>query len=192
MMQSRPEAAGNGGAERERKAPARVHTLARLGLLAAAAVAAYVFEAMLPAPLPWARLGLSNIVVVLVLFGQGLGAAFAVNLVRIVAGNLLTGMLLGPAFVFSAAGSTAALLVMAGLRRSLVPPLSIAGASLAGAVTNNVVQVAVFGALFAPSGATRHLLGLMVLAGVAVGLVTGLAAAAMVDKVGLASRGAPG
>ena len=187
MTTSPPEgAAGRGGV-----APSRAAVLARLGLLAAAAVAAYVFEGLLPTPLPWARLGLSNVVVVLVLFGQGLGAAFAVNLVRIVAGNLLGGMLLGPAFIFSAAGSTVALLVMAGLRRALVPPLSIVGASLAGAVANNAVQVAVFAALFAPSRATANLLGAMVLAGVAVGLVTGVAAAKIVDKVGLASRGAP-
>jgi uncharacterized membrane protein len=99
-------------------------------------------------------------------------------------------MLLGPAFIFSAAGSTAALLVMAGVRRSLVPPLSIVGTSLAGAVTNNAAQVAVFAALFAPSQATANLLGTLLLTGVAVGLVTGVAAAKIVDKVGLASRGA--
>jgi heptaprenyl diphosphate synthase len=186
MTASPPEAIA-GPAQRP---PTRAAVLARLGLLAAAAVAAYVFEGFLPAPLPWARLGLSNVVVVVVLFSQGLGAAFAVNLVRIVAGNLLVGMLLGPAFIFSAAGSTAALLVMAGVRRSLVPPLSIVGTSLAGAVTNNAAQVAVFAALFAPSQATANLLGTLLLTGVAVGLVTGVAAAKIVDKVGLASRGA--
>jgi len=182
MTASRPEAGVS------RCLPGRGAQLARLGLLAAAAVAAYVFEGALPTPLPWARLGISNVVVVVVLFTQGLGAAFAVNLVRIVAGNLLVGMLAGPAFIFSAAGSTAALLVMAGLRKTLVPPLSIVGTSVAGAAANNAVQVGVFAGLFAPTAPVANLLGVFLLLGLGVGLATGLAAAAIAPKVGLASR----
>ena len=73
--------------------------LSRIGVLSACAVAAYVFESFIPVPVPWARIGLSNIVVVITLFGFGLREALLVTLVRIVAGNLLLGVMMSPSFV---------------------------------------------------------------------------------------------
>jgi len=157
-----------------------------MGLLAAVAIAVYVFESLLPMPLPWARLGLSNVVVTIVLFANGLGDALLVNLVRIVAGNLALGLLLSPAFIFSVAGSFSALAVMAIARWRLIPPLSIVGVSCLGAVANNVVQVLVFSAAFAPSEALRGLVGAFILLGVVVGLATGAVAAVVLRKLGLA------
>jgi heptaprenyl diphosphate synthase len=187
MTASHPDTAGS---VRSRRIDAA--TLSRLGLLAAAAVAVYVFEGVLPMPLPWARLGLSNAVTVVVLFSFGFGSALAVNVVRIVAGNLLLGMMLSPAFLFSAAGSTAALLAMGLVRWKMVPPLSIVGASVVGAVVNNAVQVTIFTGLFARSSVSGNLLGIFLLLGLAVGLLTGFVAAAVAAKVGLASRRALG
>jgi len=80
--------------------------LSRLGLLAAAAVAAYVFESLLPSPVPWARIGLSNVFVITALFAFGARDALLVNLIRVIAGNFLMGFMFSPAFVFSLAGST--------------------------------------------------------------------------------------
>jgi heptaprenyl diphosphate synthase len=157
--------------------------LVRLGLLSALAVAVYVFEGMIPMPIPWAKLGLSNVVVVITLFGFGLRSAIVVALVRIVAGNLLLGIMLSPAFIFSVAGSSAALAVMAVVRWKMVPPISVVGTSVAGAVANNVVQVMVFVELFARTGIVPNLLGVFMLLGVAVGLVTGLVAAAILPRV---------
>jgi len=171
----------------DRGRPARAALLARLGLLSACAVAVYVFEGLMPMPIPWARLGLSNVVIVVSLFGYGLGDALIVNLVRIVAGNLLLGMLFSPAFVFSLVGSVSALAAMAAARWKLVPPLSVVGTSLIGAVTNNVVQVVLFTAMFSASGAAPSLLGGFILLGVGVGLATGVIAARILDKVALAT-----
>ena len=57
-------------------------SLSRIGVLSASAVAAYVFESLLPSPFPWARVGLSNVFVVVTLFGFGLKDAFLVNLAK--------------------------------------------------------------------------------------------------------------
>jgi heptaprenyl diphosphate synthase len=149
-------------------------------------VAAYVLESLVPTPLPWVRLGLSNVVVLVVLFAFGFRDAFIVNLVRIVGGNALTGLLLGPAFLFSIVGSTSALLVMGFARWKLVPPLSVTGTSVLGAVTSNAAQVLVFTALFAPAGAARNLAGIFILIGTGTGVVTGVVAAAVLAKVRLA------
>jgi len=200
MTASRPEVGdliGRAGPLSERVRSKRPHltsgrTMSRLALLAACAVAVYVFEGLLPMPIPWARLGLSNVVIVVCLFGYGLEAAFLVNLVRIVSGNLLLGLVASPAFLFSAAGSMAALLVMGTVRWKLVPPFSVLGTSLLGAVTNNLVQVLIFFALFAPSAASTDLLGVFILLGVGVGSLTGAIAGRIVDKVGLARYSALG
>jgi NhaP-type Na+/H+ or K+/H+ antiporter len=53
-------------------------------------------------------------------------------------------------------------------------------------VANNIAQVLVFSAAFAPSEALRMLLGTSILVGIAVGLLTGFLAAAVLRKVDLA------
>lgn len=159
--------------------------LSRIGILSACAVAAYVFEAFIPVPVPWARIGISNIVVVLALFGFGMREAMVVTLVRIVAGNLLLGVLLSPAFMMSLGGSLAALLAMGVVRRHMMPPLSVVGASLVGAVTNNAVQIYVFALLFTGGSPPRGLMGAFIIIGALVGLVTGILSAELLRKVDL-------
>lgn len=157
--------------------------LTRIAVLSAAAVAAYVFESLLPVPLPFARIGLSNVFVVVALFGFGLGEAFLVNLVRVLTGGLLMGLLLSPASLFSLAGSMSALAVMALIRWKGLPVLSVVGASVAGAVTSNLVQIVMFTAFFAGWPVPSDLLGSFILLGTGVGLVTGLIAAGVLRKV---------
>ena len=157
--------------------------LTRIAVLSAGAVAAYVFESLLPMPIPFARIGLSNVFVVAALFGFGVREAFLVNLVRVLAGSLLMGLALSPAFIFSLAGSMSALAVMALMRWKAVPPFSVIGASAAGATASNLVQVLLFTALFAGWPVPVGLLGGFILLGVAVGFLTGLIAAAILGKV---------
>ena len=159
--------------------------LSRLGLLAAAAVAAYLFESLLPSPVPWARIGISNVFVVTALFAFGVRDALVVNLIRVIAGNFLLGFMFSPAFIFSLVGSTSALGVMALLKWRLVPPLSVIGTSCVGAATNNVVQVTLFTLLFSAAGLAGGLMGSFILLGTGVGFFTGLVAMAILSKVRL-------
>jgi heptaprenyl diphosphate synthase len=158
-------------------------TLARIGVLSAAAVATYVFEGLLPSPVPFARIGISNVFVVVALFGFDVREALLVNLVRVLAGSLLLGLALSPAFLFSLAGSMGALGVMALIRWKAVPPLSVVGASCAGAVTSNLIQVSIFTLLFARWPVPLELAGGFALLGVGVGSITGLLAALILSKV---------
>jgi heptaprenyl diphosphate synthase len=157
--------------------------VSRIGVLSAAAIAAYVFEAFLPSPLPFARIGVSNIFVVIALFGFGAKDALVVTLVKVLAGSLLLGVLFSPAFIFSLAGSMSALAVMALIRWKAVPPFSVVGASCAGAVTSNFVQVSLFTLLFARWPVPAALAGGFLIFGVAVGFLTGVIAAAVLRKV---------
>ncbi len=162
--------------------------LSRIGILSACAVAAYVFEAFIPVPVPWARVGISNVVVVITLFGFGFGEALLVTLVRITAGQLLLGMMFSPSFMMALAGGAAALAVMSCVRRYAVPPLSVIGASVAGAVANNVVQIFVFAALLTSGAVPAGLMGTFIVLGAAVGFATGVLSAELLKKVRLESR----
>jgi heptaprenyl diphosphate synthase len=168
-----------------RKETMDARNLSRIGVLSACAVAAYVFESFIPVPVPWARIGLSNVVVVIALFGFGTRQALIVTLVRIVAGNLVLGILMSPAFMMSLAGSLVALLAMGLVRRHAVPPLSVIGASVVGAAANNAVQIHVFALFFTGGSPPRGLLGGFIIMGALVGLVTGLLSAELLKKVAL-------
>jgi heptaprenyl diphosphate synthase len=162
--------------------------VSRIGVLSACAVAAYVFESFIPMPVPWARVGISNVVVVIALFGFGFREALLVAVVRVVAGNLLMGVLISPSFVLSLAGGLAALVVMGLVRQGAVPPISVVGTSVAGAVANNAVQIYVFALLFTGGAVPRELMGAFIILGVGVGLVTGFLSAVLLGKVALESR----
>jgi heptaprenyl diphosphate synthase len=164
-------------------------TLSRTAVLSAAAVAAYLFEGFLPSPVPFARIGISNVFVVVALFGFSMREAVLVNLLRVLAGSLLMGLIMSPAFLFSLGGSMAALGVMALIKWKAVPPLSVVGASCAGAVTSNLTQVSMFTVLFAHWPVPATLAGGFVLLGAGVGFVTGVAAALILNNVTLERAG---
>jgi heptaprenyl diphosphate synthase len=157
--------------------------LSRIGILSAAAVAGYVFEALLPTPLPFARIGVSNVFVVIALFGFGSREAVLVNMVRVLAGSMLLGFTFSPAFILSVSGSMSAVGIMALIRWRAVPPLSVIGTSAAGAAANNLTQVVLFSLLFARWPIPGGLVGGFLLLGAGVGLVTGLLAAMALKKV---------
>jgi len=70
----------------------------RIARLAAAAIALTVAEAAIPLPLPGIKPGLANIVTLIVLWRYGWRDAAWVSLLRVLAGSLLLGQFLAPAF----------------------------------------------------------------------------------------------
>ena len=78
--------------------------LTRLGLMGSAALVLFVFEALVPRPLPWMKLGLGNLAVMLALLVYGFVAALGVSAIKLFVGGLLSGSLGGPAFVIARGG----------------------------------------------------------------------------------------
>ena len=72
----------------------------RIAWMAALAIALSMAEAVFPSPIPGVKPGLANIVVLLVLYQDGLRAAIWVSALRVIAGSLFFGsfMLYFPAF----------------------------------------------------------------------------------------------
>ena len=142
----------------------------QVALLSAYAIALNTIEALIPTPLPWLRLGLSNIVTLIALLLYGFGAGMTVTLIRVFIGSLIKGTFLGPGFVLSLAGGVSSTLVMwlAGVTfRGLLSPV---GLSLLGAATHNLAQLFFAYLLF-----VRRLEAIMLIAPVILffGIITG-------------------
>lgn len=125
--------------------------LTTLALLVAVAAGLHYVESLLPAPLPvpGAKLGLANIPALLALITMGYGDAITLTLLRVLIGSLLGGTFLGLGFALSLAGGITSVSLMAALWRRGRTSLSTVGISVAGAVSHNLAQLAVF---FAATG----------------------------------------
>ncbi len=116
--------------------------LTRIGLLAAAAVVLFVFEGLAPRPLPWMKLGLGNLPVMLALMGYGPLAALTVSVLKLFIGGLLSGSLANPAFFIGAGAGMFSWLVMSAARALGRSIFSAVGLGIWGAVTHQLAQLA--------------------------------------------------
>lgn len=158
--------------------------VATFGILAALALVCGYVEAVvpLPVPVPGVKLGLGNVVVLFALAAFGLRAGFAVMLVKVVACALLFG---NPTlFVYSLAGGLVSFAAMALALH--VRALSIVGVSMVGGVGHMLGQLAVVAAVLAPRVALAYLPVLLV-AGLAAGLLTGYVCRLMIRVFGRSS-----
>jgi len=151
-----------------------------IGLLALA-LALYVLEGLLPRPVPWFRLGLSNIVVLLVLVRQGPLPALKLSLIRTVLGSLFLGNLLTPVILLNLAGSVASWGAMSALLPLYPRRVSLVGISLTGAAFHATAQWATAIFILLP-GLAWSLLPLVLLPSLAAGVVVGLITAAVVPQ----------
>ncbi len=147
--------------------------VAFLGLMSAVALILFVFEAAVPRPLPWMKLGLGNAAVLATLLLFGGAPAIAVGAVKVLVGGLLIGGLAGPASVIGGSAALTSLATMIGLHRFLPRLLSPVGLSVAGAVVHQATQLLVAEIYLAQAGLLR-LLPLFLVGGVLSGAMTGL------------------
>ena len=111
------------------------------GLMIAIATILFSVESLIPIPFPWFRIGLANIITLLVLKRWGFRYAIAVLILRILIGSMLIGKLFQPAFFLSLTGGLASLVVMSLSIRLYPKYIGLIGVSVSGAVSHNLVQV---------------------------------------------------
>ena len=159
----------------DQKKPFRTDLTAFLGALS---LFLSTVEYLFPKPVPFFRLGLSNLPLLVGLDLLNLRELGVLLALKVAGQALVNGTLASYVFLFSAAGSTASFLAMVGLHRLtrrirfLSRQTSLISLSLAGALASNTVQVALSIAfIFGPtSGVIAPLFyGLGTLAGLGVG-----------------------
>lgn len=145
-----------------------------LALFATLSLAIYAVESALPplVPIPGIKLGLANIITLVVLFSYSARDALYVLLVRILLSALLFGQAIS--LLYSLAGGLLCLVGMTLVHLLLqghFPPL----VSIVGALCHNVGQIVVALLLTATPGVLSYL-PFLLLSGIVTGLFTGLCA----------------
>ena len=144
-----------------------------LPMLAAGGAVIFVFESMIPQPLPWAKLGLSNIAVLLAIYYFGFWEGLTVSWLKVIIGGLFTGGLLSPGFALGMAGGGLAVIAMTSLRAGFGDRFSPVGISIAGAAGHSIGQLAAVNFFFIRQGFIWNLLPIMLLTSIFTGAVVG-------------------
>lgn len=144
-----------------------------LPFLAALCLFLAAVEYAIPKPLPFLRLGLANLPVIVALFALPTRDIYKLILLKIIGQALITGTLFSYIFLFSAAGSLASGLTMLGVHRLFKNRVSCIGLSLAGAAANNIAQLIV-ARLILFGSATKYIAPILLISGAVTGLALGI------------------
>ena len=143
------------------------------GLFAALAILMGYVEMLIPVPvpIPGVKLGLANVIIIIMMYFMDTKSAFFVSLIRVLLSGLLFAGFAG--LLYSLAGAMCSFAVMALLKKT--GKYSIVGVSLAGGVFHNVGQVAV-AAMAVENVKMMYYLPFLLVSGVATGILIGIVA----------------
>ncbi|MCI6242712.1 MAG: Gx transporter family protein [Lachnospiraceae bacterium] len=151
-----------------------------LGVFLALAMICSYIEMLIPFNfgIPGVKLGLTNIVVVLMLYTIGTREAIMVSVLRI----LLMGILFGNvmSIVYSLAGGILSFLVMAILKKT--GQLGCISVSVAGGISHNIGQI-LAAAVVVNSFSILYYLPVLLIAGVVTGLLIGILAQELIVRL---------
>ena len=150
---------------------------------AALAIAIHVLESAIPSPVPGIKIGLANVVTIIVLLQFGWRIAAWVSLLRVLIGSLIIGSFLSPTFILSFCGASASLLAIGLAYVVAKQHLSAMGYSVLAALAHIMAQFWVAYALFIPHEALFHLLPILVTVAIITGIVNGSLALAIQKRL---------
>ena len=153
---------------------------AYLGMFVTLALIASYVESLVPFYFgaPGIKLGLANLITVVLLYRADWKDAFTVSMLRI----LLSGFLFGNVFsiLYSFAGAVFSLLIMCLLRK--IEGFSILGVSISGGVTHNLGQIGA--AIFLmENGNIIYYFPVLMVAGIITGLLIGIGSREVLKRV---------
>ena len=154
----------------------------RIAWMAALAIALSMAESVFPSPIPGVKPGLANIVVLLVLYQNGVRAAIWVSALRVIAGSLFFGSFLTPTFFLSLSGATCSLsmlMLTSRLPRNLFGPVTH---SLMSSLAHIAGQLVVVYLWLIPHRGILYLIPILAIAAVVFGLVNGVIAARLLSS----------
>ena len=159
--------------------------IALYGMFLALALVFSYIEQLIPISLgiPGVKLGLANIITMMVLYYAGFGSAIMISAIRI----LLSGLLFGSGFamVYSAAGAIFSILVMTLLKKT--GKFGSVGVSVSGGVFHNIGQIIV-AAIVLETKALFYYLPVLILSGLGSGIIIGILSGFMIRRMAPAMR----
>ena len=152
-----------------------------LALLSALAIILHTVDHYLSSPLPLGvKLGIANIVALLVVDIYGTKEMFVVNFFRVIISGLLTGTLMHYTFLMSCGGVFLSSVVLALFKRYTKLPL--VSVSIIAAICHNIGQMFVISFVIS-SAALMPYIFVMLAASIPTGILTGLTAIEVLKRV---------
>lgn len=152
-----------------------------MALLSAIAVVLHSIEAMLQLPLPLGmKLGLANIISLVVIEFYGVKEMFIVNIFRVLVSGLLTGIFGQMPFFISCGGVFLSSLVLAIVKK--LTDLPMISTSIIAAVFHNIGQVAVVSLFYAQPAIISYVFILMT-SSIPTGILTGMCAIQILKRI---------
>ncbi len=158
--------------------------LTSLAFLTATASVIYIVESLIfrVLPLPFLRLGLSNIVVLYLIWQRRIFSAIIINLAKSIVGGIATFTLLSPTVILSLGGGFIAVLLMSAALL-MRPRFSLTGISILGAISHNLTQLVLARYLIIQSDSLFVLTPILILLGLISGIVTAYICYYLEDKI---------
>jgi heptaprenyl diphosphate synthase len=145
-----------------------------IALLGALCLYLSAVEYLIPKPLPFMRIGIANLPLMLALDIFPFGSFLLLAAIKILGQALVTGTLFSYVFLFSLAGTLLSAVSMYGARRLLGPRLiSFAGTGCLGAMASNIIQL-FLARLFVFGESARYIAPPFLAAGLVCGFALGL------------------
>lgn len=153
----------------------------RLSALSAIALTIFIIEIQIPplVPIPGIKLGLANIITLIILSLYGTKEASAVLFIRIFLGSIFSGQMIN--LLYSLSGGILCLVVMSILMK-LLGKKNLCFISIAGAIAHNIGQITV-SMIILETTSVLYYLPILLISGVITGAFTGIVSKLMVNNV---------
>ncbi|MDK0615606.1 Gx transporter family protein [Clostridium perfringens] len=157
-----------------------INKIVRLSILTTIALTIFMIELHIPhlVPIPGVKLGLANIITLIVLYLYGIREASTVLIIRILLGSMFSGQVVS--LLYSLSGGLMCLLVMI-LLMKIVGKEGIWFVSVGGAIAHNIGQIIIAMILF-QTISVLYYLPVLILSGVITGVFTGLLSKYMITN----------
>ncbi len=157
--------------------------LTYMSLMVSYSLILHIIESALPSLYfiaPGAKLGLSNIISLVILYANGAPMAIGVLLIRIVLASIFGGNM--SAFLYSLTGGIFAILSMWGMKSLNLKSISIVGVSVVGAVFFNIGQLFAAGMMIENFSIFVYL-PVMIYVSIGTGILVGFTAKFVLERV---------
>ena len=156
--------------------------LLELSFYTACAGTISIAEFLIPKPFPFLRIGLANIVIILLLMQRKEMSAIIVLVGKVLLSGLFVGTLLMPTTLIALGSGLTSLSIMAIITRFRLG-LSWVGISILGAVAHNVMQLIIVRSILIYSNSIFELLPILLLLGIGTGTATGIIAVVLNQRL---------
>lgn len=151
----------------------KMQRLCVMAMLTASAIVLSILESFIPVFVPGVKLGLANVIILIMLYEFKVYEAFGVNILRLLLVGILRGTLLSPTFLMSLSGGMLSFLIM--FLFSRIKVFSCIGVSVLGSVGHATGQILVAIIMLSTSAVLYYLpfIGILsVLTGALSGVIT--------------------